>query len=117
MTLRQKQSVFAKNIGLLIAYAYAQGYELTFGEAMRTAYQQAYNVAHGLSKTNDSKHEVKLAVDLFLFKNGVYLTVNEDYKFLGDYWCSLDPANTWGGDFNHTGKNDFIDSDHFEMKP
>ena len=40
MSLRQKQSVFAKNISLLIIYAYQIGYEITKGEAYRTYDQQ-----------------------------------------------------------------------------
>lgn len=117
MTLREKQSLFVFNISLLIQWAYKNGYELTFSEAYRTAEQQAYDVAHGLSKTSNSKHLERLAIDLNLFKNGALLTSNADYKPLGNYWVSLNTANTWGGDFSKTGVNSFIDSDHFEMEP
>ena len=35
MTLGQKQRQFTRMIGLLIEYAYQQGYELTMGDAFR----------------------------------------------------------------------------------
>ena len=35
MSLGSKQRLFTQLIGLLIEYAYQQGYELTFGDAFR----------------------------------------------------------------------------------
>lgn len=112
LTLRQKQSVFAKNIGLLIIWAYNNGYELTFGEAWRPPEMEAIYVKEGKSETMNSRHIVRMAVDLNGFKNGVLLQSNTDYKPLGDFWKSINPANVWGGDFKT-----LQDDDHFEMIP
>ena len=121
MTLREKQSIFAKNTALLILFAYAQGYEITWGEATRTPEQQLlYFEGYTLkkigsslklckttpkSKTLKSKHIDKLAVDINLFRDGVYLTDKESFRPLAEYWNKLHPKNisgfNWGWDFNH----------------
>lgn len=88
MTLGKKQRKFTRLVADLIIHAYDQGYELTLGDA----YAKEGHSDH-------SKHYSRLAIDLNLFKNGVYLTQTKDHKFLGDFWKSLDPECTWGGDF------------------
>lgn len=98
MTLREKQSLFVRLVARLIEHAYASGYELTFAEAYRTPAQAAIYAARGAG-IKDSLHCDRLAIDLNLFKDGVYLTKSEDYKPLGDFWKTLDPACSWGGDF------------------
>ena len=110
MTLRQRQSVFAQNTAKLILYAYEIGFEVTLGEALRTVEQQRIYVNSGKSKTMNSRHIQRLAIDLCLFRNGTYLTGKEDYRQLAEYWESLNPDNVagyrWGWDANH-----------FEMRP
>lgn len=106
-TLRQKQSRFVKLVGLLIEWAYQQGYELTFGEAFRTPEQAALNAKSGKGIAN-SLHTQRLAIDLMLFKDGKYLTATPDYKALGEYWESLAPDCAWGGRFN--------DGNHFSIR-
>lgn len=96
-------------VGLLIDWAYAHNYGLTFGHAWRDTETQWRMVQAGLSKTMNSKHCDRLAVDLNLFAGGAYASKTEDYKPLGEYWKSLDPANRWGGDFKG-----FPDGNHFE---
>lgn len=98
MTLGEKQRLFTRLVARLIDFAYASGYELTFGETYRTPEQAALNAKRDKGITN-SLHGMRLAIDLNLFKNGVYLTASEDHKPLGDYWKSLHPACCWGGDF------------------
>lgn len=134
MTLGQTQRIFTRNIGCLIEYAYEMGYELSFGEAERTksqvllnyyGYEVMFNKADGIylekrnrtSKTLDSNHLERLAVDFNVFKDGVWISSFEETKFLGVYWVSLHPKNRWGGDFNKNGiKDGFIDTPHFEMQ-
>lgn len=126
MTLREKQSAFILCVAKLIIKAYELGYELTIGEAFRTADQQSlYFEGYTLlkigselklaasakkSKTMNSRHMQKLAIDLNLFINGEYRSDKEAYKELAKYWKGLHPDNVsgydWGWDFNH-----------FEMKP
>lgn len=110
MKLSEKQYKFTFMVHQLIAYAYEQGYTLTCGELYRTEEQQAIYLKTGRSKTMNSKHLQRLAVDFNLFQDGVLLQTKEDFKLLGEYWKSLDPLNRWGGeDFG-----DFIDAPHFE---
>ncbi len=99
MTLREKQSLFVRLVGLLIAEAYDRGYELTFGEALRTPEQAKINAGNGKGISN-SLHLIKLAIDLNLFKDGRYLSSTEDHRALGEWWEKLHPMCRWGGRFN-----------------
>lgn len=104
MTLRQKQSKFVVMVGQLIAWAYSKGYELTFGEALRTQEQANANAASGKGISN-SLHLIRLAVDFNLFINGEYKTDSESYRPLGEYWESL--GGSWGGRFKRQDGNHF----------
>lgn len=109
LTLREKQSLFVRMVGALIDYAYENGYELTFGEAYRTPEQAALNAKSGKGIFN-SLHTQRLAIDLNLFKNGVYLPTSASHKPLGDYWKSLSPMCCWGGDFRPSA-----DGNHYSI--
>ena len=85
--LGDKQKQFPPMVAKLILFAYEQGYQMTFGDAFAKTGHKA-----------DSNHYVKLAIDLNLFKNGVYLTKTEDHKQLGEFWESI--GGSWGGRFN-----------------
>lgn len=98
MTLGERQRVFVRLVGELIQFAYAQGFELTFGEAYRTPEQSALNAKAGKGIAN-SLHGLRLAIDLNLFKDGVYLETSEAHRPLGEFWKSLHPDCCWGGDF------------------
>lgn len=97
-TLGIRQRRFLPMVAKLIEFAYAQGYELSAGECYRTPEQAALNAQHGSGIAN-SLHTLRLAVDLQLFKDGVYLTDSSAYKSLGEFWKTLDPDCAWGGDF------------------
>lgn len=95
-------------VGSLITYAYANGYELTFGDAYR---DPRVHGSHGRKKLEsyssaNSVHKLRLAVDLNLFKAGVYLTSTEDHRELGEYWESI--GGTWGGRFG--------DGNHYSLE-
>jgi len=116
MRLSQHQRIFTKNIAKLIAYAYENGIELTFGEAYRTHEQQLLYVHSGKSHTMNSNHLKRLAVDFNVFIKNNLTYKWEDIKPLGDYWETLHPNNRWGGDWNKNDiKDGFIDTPHFEM--
>lgn len=104
-TLRQKQSRFVRMIGQLIAYAYDNGYELTFGEAYRTPEQAALNAKSGKGIAN-SLHTERLAVDFMLFKDGKWLDKTEDHAVLGAKWEAMGGA--WGGRFK--------DGNHYSLE-
>ena len=100
MTLGEKQRLFTRLIAKLIKHAYKEGYELSFGDAYR---DPRIHGMIGVKKAyghRNSNHKRRLAVDLNLFKDGVYLDASEDHKPLGKYWESLHPDCRWGGRFN-----------------
>ena len=106
MTLGEKQRLFTKLVAALISWAYANGFELTFGDAFRSAEQAAANAASGKGIAN-SLHTKRLAVDLNLFVESQYQTQSEAYRPLGIYWKGLHPLCRWGGDFSKPDGNHF----------
>ncbi|MHC4707252.1 MAG: M15 family metallopeptidase domain-containing protein [Planctomycetota bacterium] len=94
MSLRKKQSEFAKALGLLILYAYQLGYEVTLEEGTATPCPNCGHYGH----KDGSFHSKKLAQDVNLFKDGKYLDKTEDHEPLGLFWESL--GGTWGGRFD-----------------
>ena len=98
MTLREKQSKFAKMAAQLILWAYEQGYEVTLGDAYRSD-----ACTHGHPK---SLHRKRLAIDINLFRDGKYMIHTQDHEPLGLYWESL--GGTWGGRFN--------DGNHYSLE-
>jgi hypothetical protein len=106
MTLGQQQRRFLPFVAKLIDFAYAQGFELTAGELYRTPEQAALNAKSGAGIAH-SLHTQRLAVDLQLFKGGVYLTDSAAYEPLGVFWEGLDPDACWGGRFSKPDGNHF----------
>lgn len=109
LTLRQKQSVFVKLVAKLIEKAYTLGYELTFGECYRTPEQALLNAQHGVGIAG-SLHTLRLAIDLNLFKNGVYLMTAEAHRPLGLWWeaqSTTDYTCAWGGRFSNPDGNHY----------
>ena len=102
MTLGQKQRAFSLMLAKLITYAYDNGYEISMGDAYRDPRLHGeIGVKKGYGSAG-SCHKSRLAVDLNLFKDGVWLQQSEDHKQLGEYWESL--GGCWGGrwkDGNH----------------
>jgi len=98
MTLGEQQRLFTRLVGLLIEWAYQNGYELSFGQALRTKAEAQANAKSGTGISN-SLHLVALAIDLNLFRDGVWLQTSEAHKPLGDFWKTLHPKCRWGGDF------------------
>lgn len=98
MTLGEKQREFTRKIAELILWANQQGYEFTFGDAYRDPrLHGAMGVKLGYGRAT-SCHKIRLAVDLNLFKDGVFLTDTEDHRPIGEHWESMGGA--WGGRFN-----------------
>lgn len=106
MTLGEKQREFTRMIGLLVLYAYEQGYELTFGDAYRDPRSHGEYGEDGAYGSAVSNHKLRLAVDFNLFKDGKYLSGTEDHRFLGEFWEDL--GGSWGGHYN--------DGNHYEYK-
>ena len=110
----EKQWKFLQDLAKLIEYAKGLGFVLVGGELYRTREQQEIYFKQGKSKTLNSRHCQRLAIDLLIMtqKDRVWVIDGdyEKYKKLGEYWKSLDTDNVWGGDWGW-------DANHFEKKP
>ena len=95
MTLREKQSRFARMISELILWAYGQGYEITLGDAWSKPEYKAHRP--------NSLHFLRLAEDLNLFKDDKYLEETEGHRPLGEKWIQMGGSwgGSWGTDGNH----------------
>ena len=109
MSLVTEQSKFLLDVCKLINYATEQGWTVTGGELHRTVEQQQIHVNAGRSKTMNSMHLKRCAVDLNFFKDGVLTWNREKLATIGNYWERLDPKNRWGGNFKT-----LVDVPHFE---
>lgn len=110
MNLSKNQQIFAEHVMKLLTFIHAIGFRVTFGEAYRTPEQQEIYLRTGKSKTNNSRHLKKCAIDLNFFDKENNLTYDKKtLEEIGVYWESLDPLNTWGGHFKN-----FVDTPHFE---
>lgn len=105
MTLRQKQSKFALMVTQLIQKAHEMGYQVTLGEAYRTPEQAVLNAKSGKG-IRASLHTQRLAIDLNLFRDGIFLTRTSDHQPLGEWWESI--GGSWGGRFN--------DGNHYSLE-
>lgn len=109
MLLNEAQRAFARDTVKLLSHIEDSGYSFTYGEAMRSAEQAAIYAKEGKGIII-SLHCKRLAIDINLFKDDIYLDKSQDYKVLGDYWKSLHLNNRWGGDFHR------VDGNHFERQ-
>jgi len=106
VTLGQKQRKFVRMVADLIVWAYDNGYELTFGDAYRDPRlhgQMGWKVGYGAAS---SCHKIRLAIDLNLFKDGVFLDSTEAHTPLGEQWEKM--GGTWGGRFK--------DGNHYSLE-
>lgn len=92
--LVQKQQQFAKMVGALIQHIYAEGYELTLGEVLRTEEQAEWNAKHGVGIRN-SLHCSKLAIDIYVWKDDHLIATPE---VIGEWWEAQ--GGSWGGRFS-----------------
>ena len=116
MGLVRDQCIFMIQVADLIRKAADLGLVITAGEMYRTSEQQAIYVRTGRSKTMDSQHLKRLAIDLNFFEAAPDGTLRVVYYTpaicsLGAYWESLDPANRGGGNWTS-----FRDVPHFERR-
>lgn len=106
MTLREKQSLFASLVAQLIIEAREQGFEVTFGEAYRSP-EEAARLAKLGKGIKNSLHCLKLAIDLNLFRDGVYLSSSESHRPLGEWWEQQHDLCRWGGRFTRPDGNHY----------
>lgn len=118
MTLGEHQEAFTRSMVGLIQEAWKQGFQVRMGEVLRPVEMQQIYVKSGRSKTMDSQHIKKCAVDLVLLIDGQVCSRLE-VKPLGDWWEAQDPRNRWGGNWRglvDSGKSSFVDVPHFERQ-
>ena len=113
MKLSDHQWLFLQDIAKLINYAKSLGIKLTGGELQRTPEQQKLYIESGKSKTSNSLHLKKLAIDINVFikitpTNYVLTFEKKDIQPLGDFWEGLSEHNKWGGNWK------FKDCPHFQ---
>lgn len=99
MGLVEAQWAFLKDVASLIAFIESEGDMASGGELERTLYQQKEYIRTGRSKTLNSLHLSKLAIDLAIFHNGKWLQDRDSLKKYGAFWEGLNPDNEWGGDW------------------
>ena len=101
LSLRSQQSEFARKVALLVLFAYEQGYEVTLGDAQSLPSHNRHR--------RGSFHFKQLAIDLNLFKDGVYLKSTKSHEPLGIFWESI--GGSWGGHFedgNHYSLGEIV---------
>lgn len=100
MSLRKKQTEFARLVPRLIDKAFELGFEVTLGDAYR---DPRVHGEMGVRKSYShprSAHKIRLAIDLNLFKDGEYLEGSDAHRPLGEWWETQHPDARWGGRFN-----------------
>lgn len=99
MTYRQARCAFTECLADLVVFARKLGYEIAFAEGMDRVTEKDPTTDH----MKNSLHELGLAQDIDLYKDGVYLSKTEDHTPLGSYWEALGIARglplAWGGRF------------------
>jgi len=105
-TLRQKQSRFAGMVARLIDKAREMGYEVTLGDAYRDPRVFGELKTFKGYGNAASCHKLRLAIDLNLFRNGLFLPDSKDHEPLGAWWESQ--GGTWGGRFQ--------DGNHYSLE-
>lgn len=112
MSLVKEQAKFLTDVCKLVAFATESGFVVTGGELFRTTEQQQIYVKTGRSRTMNSNHLRRCAIDLNFFKNGKLTYDIQELKPIGEFWRSLDAKNDWGGFWRS-----FKDVPHFERRP
>lgn len=98
-TTGEAQELFMFLLPSLLTYIFSLGYRLRGGDLYRDPRvfgEIGERQGYGHSR---SGHKRKLAIDLNLFKDGVYLNKTEDHAAIGAWWVKQNPLCRWGGEF------------------
>lgn len=105
MTLRMKQSLFARLLAQLITWIFDQGWEVTLAEGYvgdTDAADADYDGPHMRS----GAHYTRLGQDLSLFVKGEYKPdLCPEWDAIGAKWLSMHPLCRWGGLFKSKDAN------------
>ena len=117
MTLSALQQDFMLALSDLLIFIHRNGYNCTLGDGYRDPKIHGAPGAkivcpecpdfrpYGRAWSN---HKLRLAIDINLFKDGVYLTKTEDHRLTGEYWETLHPQASWGGRFDDGNHYSFL---------
>jgi hypothetical protein len=105
--LLKAQFIFSLSVSYLIKKIFDMGYTCSLGEAYRPQVTQEYYFKKGLSKTLNSKHLLRCAIDLNLFKDGNLVNDRIVWVELYNYWISLSR-------YNSPMFKNFFDLGHFQ---
>jgi hypothetical protein len=119
-SLGSQQEAFAEKLGKLLEVIYSKGYHVRIGDVwahdvgpllaflsqlrpylpdnLLTARDSLETWAKLIRHKSGSKHYIKAAADLNLFKSGQYYNKTEDHLEFGEYWESI--GGVWGGRWN-----------------
>jgi hypothetical protein len=93
------QFEFSQLVPKLIYKAADLGFEVSLGDTYRDPrVHGALGVKLGYGHKN-SAHKRRLAIDLNLFKHGIFMAATEDHRELGEWWEKQHPLARWGGRF------------------
>lgn len=108
MSLVPEQFAFLLDVAKLINFIEKENLVATAGEVYRTPEQQDIYFKQGKSKTRNSNHLKRLAIDLNFFKDGKLTYDLSHLETIGRYWESLNSKNRAGMFWK------FRDVPHFE---
>jgi hypothetical protein len=111
MSLVNEQAAFLLDVSRLIQKAFQMGFKITGGELQRPIEMQQLYMKTGRTKTMNSMHLKRCAIDLNFFKDDKLTYDVNLIRPLGEYWESLNPKNQWGGNWKT-----FKDVPHFERR-
>lgn len=97
MSLVDRQHNFSIRIAKLLLYADSLGYQVSGGDWYRDI-RCNYGAAN-------SKHRNRLAFDINLHKDGMWLTDTLSHEPLGLYWEAM--GGKWGGRFTNKDGNHY----------
>lgn len=113
--LLDRQFLFSRSVPLLLHRIEFEGLQYKLGEIERKPGQAALNAAAGIGISN-SLHLLGLAIDVHLFKDGVYLTDSSAHYKFGQFWKSLTSLHRWGGDFLDASGRPKPDGNHYSIE-
>ena len=108
MKLGKKQELFAILFAQHILWLNSVGYKTRLGDVF----------AHD-GHREGSNHYKKLAGDINLFRDGIYLTLTEHHMESGEKWESRHKLCRWGGNWDkddHPGEPGEDDGNHYSVE-